>query len=66
MTALKDKSSGLLTDFLNMDATAHPQVHISCPGSWSEYSFSSFSASIPHLQNVIKAPPYIIVKRSLA
>lgn len=34
------------------------------PGSWPEYGFSSFSASIPHLLNVIKTPPYFIVKLS--
>lgn len=63
MTVLEDRSSGFFTAFLNMDA--HPQVHISCPGSCSEYGFSSSSASIPHVQNVIKAPPYLIVKQSL-
>lgn len=42
--------------------SAHPQAHVSCPGIWSEYSFSSFSASIPHAQKVIKAPPSFTVK----
>lgn len=39
---------------------AQPQVHISCPGSWTEYSFYSFLffASIPFMQNFIKAPFY--------
>lgn len=42
---------------------AQPQVHISCPGSWTEYSFYSFFfASIPFMQNFIKAPFYCETK----
>lgn len=62
MTALEERISGLLTAFLNMDAQHSLKSTSAVLVAGQNIVFILFFASIPFMQNFIKAPFYCETK----